>query len=131
MEKGVKHSESKPPVGKLFKQFPNALKAVAMCSLFGHLKYEEHDKDWLNYRRVEGQDYLDAMARHLLEGEGKDEQSNLPHKFHVAWNALADLEKYITGTIGEGIFNHSNKDIIEAWRNQFRKIDHVDEYDKK
>lgn len=119
MKKGVKHSESKPPVGKLFKQFPNALTAVAMCSMFGHLKYEEYDADWLNYKRVEGQDYLDAIARHLLGGLSFDEESKLPHKFHVAWNALADLEKYITETMGVREFNNSHNSAIEFWKEKF------------
>lgn len=90
---GVKHSKEKPKLSILFKQFPNALKAIARCSEFGHEKYKETDQDYLNYSRVEGgsDNYADAGLRHRTE-TGVSEESGLPHYYHVAWNALAELE---------------------------------------
>lgn len=42
------------------------------------------------------QRYLDALVRHLLamvvDPDGLDPETGLPHLAHVAWNALAVLE---------------------------------------
>lgn len=95
-QKGVKTNNLKPQMSLLFKQFPKALEAVVMCSQYGHEKYKETDEDYLNYTRVDGgsKTYADAGLRHRLE-EGNDLESRLPHQFHVAWNALAELELWI------------------------------------
>lgn len=93
---GQKHSAEKPQISLLFKQFPKALEAVSKCSQYGHEKYKETDSDYLNFKRVEGgsKAYADAGLRHRLQ-EGNDIESNLPHKYHIVWNALAELELYI------------------------------------
>ena len=93
---GVKTNKDKPQMSLLFKQFPKALQAVVKCSEFGHQKYKEVDTDYLNYTRVEGgsDKYADASLRHRLE-QGNDLESGLPHQFHSAWNALAELELWI------------------------------------
>lgn len=93
---GVKLNNGKPQISLLFKQFPKALEAIAKCSEYGHEKYKETDHDFLNYQRVEGgsKNYADAGLRHRLQ-EGNDNESGLPHAFHVAWNALAELEIWI------------------------------------
>jgi hypothetical protein len=90
--KGQKNNKGKPQLSLLFKQFPNALKAIALCSEYGHEEYKEYDQDYKNYQRVEGgsKNYADAGLRHRIE-EGNDE-SGLPHSYPVAWNALAELE---------------------------------------
>lgn len=93
---GVKLNKSKPQLSLLFKQFPKALEAIVKCSEYGHDKYKDTDQDFLNFKRVsEGSKaYADAGLRHRLQS-GDDEESNLPHSFHVAWNALAELELLI------------------------------------
>lgn len=95
-KEGVKLNKNKPQLSLLFKQFPKALEAIVKCSEYGHKKYKETDQDYLNYQRVEGgsQTYADASLRHRLE-KGNDLESGLPHQFHVAWNALAELELWI------------------------------------
>ena len=95
-EQGIKLNELKPQLSLLFKQFPKALEAIARCSEYGHEKYKETDKDYLNFKRVpEGSKaYADAGLRHRLE-KGIDLESFLPHSYHVAWNALAELELLI------------------------------------
>lgn len=95
-QKGVKTNNLKPQMSLLFKQFPKALEAVVLCSQYGHEKYKETDEDYLNYTRVDGgsKTYADAGLRHRLE-QGNDSESGLPHQFHVAWNALAELELWI------------------------------------
>lgn len=95
-EEGIKTNKNKHQMSLLFKQFPEALKAIVKCSEYGHNKYKETDSDFLNFKRVEGgsKTYADAGLRHRLE-QGKDLESNLPHQYHVAWNALAELELWI------------------------------------
>lgn len=94
-EKGVKENKNKPQLSILFTQFPKALEAIARCSEYGHLKYKDTDFDYLNYQRVEegSKAYADAGLRHRLYNKSAtDIESQLPHAYHVAWNALAELE---------------------------------------
>ena len=93
---GEKANKNKPQLSLIFKQFPQALEAIVKCSEYGHKKYEESDKDYLNYQRVEGgsKTYADSGLRHRLR-QGNDLESGLPHQFHVAWNALAELQLWI------------------------------------
>jgi len=95
-EEGKKTNKNKSQMSLLFKQFPKALEAIVMCSQYGHEKYKETDKDYLNYTRVDGgsKTYADAGLRHRLQ-QGNDLESGLPHQFHVAWNALAELQLWI------------------------------------
>ncbi len=92
---GVKYNDNKPKLSMLFTQFPDALKAVVKCSEYGHEKYKEFDKDFLNFKKVEGgsRAFADSGLRHRTE-KGLDE-SGLPHQYHVAWNALAELQMWI------------------------------------
>lgn len=95
-KKGVKHSNLKLPMSKLYVQFKDALQAVVLVSVFGHLKYKEYDEDWLNFKRVEGdRPYREAMHRHCLKTCPEEEETFLPPEFHIAWNALADLQMLI------------------------------------
>lgn len=89
---GIKHdSEKLPYFTVLCTQFPDAINAVIRRSLEGHLKYEEFDKDWKNWERVENgyETYSNALLRHLFK-EGED--TPLEHDIAVAWNALARLQ---------------------------------------
>ena len=93
--KGIKNNQNKPQISLLFKQFPKALEAVAKCSEYGHQKYKETDEDYLNFKRVDGgsKAYADAGLRHRTFVEKTlDEDSGLPHAWHIAWNALAELQ---------------------------------------
>jgi len=90
--KGHKHSDNKAPMGMMLKQFPLALEAVAERSQYGHNKYKEADKDWMNFKRVSNpkEQYHNAAVRHLAE-IGEDENS-LEHLKAAAWNILATLQ---------------------------------------
>ena len=92
---GKKENRNKPQLSILFKQFPKALEALTKCSEYGNNKYKDTDSDFLNFKRVEGgsKTYADAGLRHRLE-TGLDE-SGLPHQFHIAWNAVAELQLWI------------------------------------
>ncbi len=92
---GVKHDTGKPLAGILYEGFPNALLEVAKVGTFGAKKYSRGN--WLH---VDGGilRYTDALHRHqLLEqcGELVDEESQLLHAAHAAWNSLARLELLI------------------------------------
>ena len=95
---GVKRDNGKLPYYTvLFKQFPLALRAVIECSVAGHNKYHETDKDWQNFSRLENADtrYKDASLRHMAETgiiEDMIEYGEMTHEAAVVWNLLADLE---------------------------------------
>lgn len=69
---------------------------VAAVREFGSLKY----KDPENWKNVSAQRYRDALMRHVLryleDPQGKDDDSSLPHLWHVACNVafLCALEKF-------------------------------------
>jgi hypothetical protein len=97
-QKGVKYNKGKLPLDiVLTRQFPKALNAISKATMFGHNKYFESDEDYLNFKNVEGgsQTYADALQRHSIDKGSIDEDSGLPHIFHKAWNALAELELWI------------------------------------
>lgn len=87
-----------PVVDGCFRYFPRALLAVGLVSKSGCDKYkvELRDKGWLSYTESE---LINSEGRHILkeEIEGRyDSDSGMLHKAHIAWNALADLEKLLS-----------------------------------
>ena len=69
---------------------------IARIREYGNKKYPEGGKD--NWKRVEVERYRDAAYRHLLayidDPHGVDEESGLPHLWHLACNIafLCELE---------------------------------------
>lgn len=68
---------------------------IAAIREYGNKKY--HDPE--NWRQVEAQRYRDAAYRHFLryldDPEGMDEESGLPHLWHLACNIafLCEMER--------------------------------------
>ena len=65
--------------------------AVTAVRMYGNAKY--HDPE--NWRQVEPQRYRDALYRHwlaYLKGEKCDQESGLPHLWHLACNAAFLIE---------------------------------------
>lgn len=88
---GAKLDAGKVRVGLVLGDFSHALEQVSRVGTFGAVKYSDHG--WLAV--ANGIDrYTDAMLRHwLAEQDGAtDDQTNLLHAAHLAWNALARLE---------------------------------------
>ena len=67
------------------------IEAVTAVRMFGLQKY--HDPD--NWKQVEPERYRDALYRHwlaYLKGEKDDQESGLPHLWHLACNAAFLIE---------------------------------------
>lgn len=64
-----------------------AIRAIATIRQFGVMKYKDPD----NWKKVEPERYWDALYRHLLacvdDPLSIDEESGLPHLWHLACNA--------------------------------------------
>ena len=105
--KGKKYDNGKSMAGTLCRVFPRALLGIGQCIEFGTRKYPKPDnwclvEDGLNR-------YTDSLMRHLLKmfaGQEIDPETNLPHIFHVCWNALAIAEFYIKdhAELDKGLF---------------------------
>lgn len=71
------------------------IEAVMAVREYGTNKYGSPD----NWKKVDKQDYKDALYRHwlkYLKGETTDEESGLPHLWHLATNIafLIEMEKW-------------------------------------
>lgn len=91
MDIGTKYDGGKNQLGLVLNDFANALWMVGEVGTYGAQKYAPHN--WLG---VHPDRYTDAMYRHLflevISEDGYDDESNLLHAAHAAWNALARLE---------------------------------------
>lgn len=71
---------------------PEIIKAIARVRMYGTAKYGDRD----NWQMVEAQRYRDAAYRHWLAylGDpcGVDEESGLPHLWHLACNIAFLIE---------------------------------------
>ena len=71
---------------------------IARIREYGNAKYPEGGPE--NWRQVDPQRYRDAAFRHLLayldDPAGVDDESGLPHLWHLACNIafLCEMEKY-------------------------------------
>lgn len=95
-DEGKKYDGGKPMVGTLVNVFPRALMAIGACIKWGTKKYPDPN----NWKQVDcaAKRYQDSLMRHLCKhnmGILFDEETQLPHLVHVAWNALAILELYL------------------------------------
>lgn len=73
------------------------IKNIAAVREYGNNKYPEGGKN--NWKQVKPERYRDALFRHMLayieNPKGCDEESGLPHLWHLACNVafLCELEK--------------------------------------
>ena len=91
-----KYCEAKADSGKVRPTLvpPSLVLAVASIREYGCKKYKDPD----NWRKVEPQRYKDALYRHFLaylSGEKFDNESGLPHLWHMACNIafLVEMEE--------------------------------------
>lgn len=87
---GKKYDKGKPRLAEMIQDFRLPLIEVAKVWAFGADKYDKG-----NWRYVLGGEerYTNALMRHLVAEADtqKDDESELMHAAHVAWNALARL----------------------------------------
>jgi hypothetical protein len=88
---GFKLDHLKPDLDLVLGDFSRALDAVGQVGTFGAAKYSR--SGWLEVPNGLSR-YKSALWRHLLadKKEEVDQESNLLHLAHAAWNALAILE---------------------------------------
>lgn len=92
MNQDAKADEGKPRLSLVPRKI---IWAIAAIREYGNKKY--HDPE--NWRQVEPQRYRDAAYRHFMryldDPTGVDEESGLPHLWHLATNIsfLCELEK--------------------------------------
>ena len=90
MSEGIKFDGGKLRLAEMMQDFRLPLSAVCKVWEFGADKYEKS-----NWKKVGNaiDRYTNAMLRHLMEEEAKpfDDESEILHAAHVAWNALARL----------------------------------------
>lgn len=87
------NQEAKADAGKLrLTLVPvSVIRAIAEVRGYGTKKYGSPD----NWKRVEPERYRDAAYRHwlaYLDGEANDEESGLPHLWHLATNIAFLIE---------------------------------------
>ena len=79
------------------------IRAVAAIREYGCEKY--HDPE--NWRQVEPQRYRDAAFRHFMayldDPQGVDEESGLPHLWHLACNIAFLIEMEESKCLNDGI----------------------------
>ena len=105
IKEGNMDNDQFPESGKMMDKQPKAdagkprptlvpvslIDAVTAVRMYGNEKY--HDPE--NWRKVEPQRYRDALYRHwlaYLKGEKCDQESGLPHLWHLACNAAFLIE---------------------------------------
>lgn len=97
---GAKLDAGKVRAGLVLGAFAPALWQVARVGTFGANKYS--DNGWLSVTDGEAR-YTDAQVRHDMQhqmGLTHDDESNLLHLAHAAWNALAKLTLFIRNNPG-------------------------------
>lgn len=100
-EAGAKLDHGKVRPALVLGGFARALWAVSEVGSFGAGKYTENG--WVSVPNGKAR-YEDADLRHWLKdkmGQDKDDDSNLTHLAHKAWNALAALDLELRKREGE------------------------------
>lgn len=95
---GAKLDAGKLRAGLVLDDFALALAAVTAVGTVGAHKYTPHG--WLSVPDALAR-YTDAQRRHELAhacGEEHDQDTELPHLAHAAWNALARLQLLLSNS---------------------------------
>tara|TARA_R110000764_G_scaffold234257_1_gene328017 strand:+ start:2112 stop:2408 length:297 start_codon:yes stop_codon:yes gene_type:complete len=74
--------------------FPDAIKAIAQCSLQGNVQH--HNDKPLHWDREKSKDHLDCLVRHSIDhGFNPVDTDGQLHLAKAAWRALAALQIYL------------------------------------
>lgn len=86
MSKGERFNEGKPELSMVL-EARHGLQGIAQVLMFGRDKYARGNwRNGLSHTQI-----MDSLLRHsskYLSGEDLDDESGLPHVYHVACNAL-------------------------------------------
>lgn len=82
--------KGQPVYSGVLMYFPDALKAVAECSLAGNEQH--HPGTELHWDKSKSTDEKDACVRHLMEA-GTIDDDGIRHSTKAAWRALANLQR--------------------------------------
>jgi len=86
--------KDKPVATGVLDYFPDAIRAVALCSKVGN---EQHNPGSpMHWDRAKSGDESDALMRHFME-RGTVDTDGIMHSTKVAWRALAMLQKELEG----------------------------------
>ena len=105
-----KHQKRKqtPVFSGCVNYFPDALCAVAQCSLIGN---NQHNKgEPLHWAREKSTDEPDALLRHLMQYDEMDDDGIL-HATKVAWRGLSLLQRTLEAR-GEATISKHNTTTI-------------------
>lgn len=100
---------------------------IAMVRMYGVSKYPNGGKD--NWKKVEIERYRDALCRHLIayinNPKGNDEESGLPHLWHLACNVafLCELEEMENTGMPEKSAETCEDEVLIACLEDFTKED--------
>lgn len=89
----IKQHEGKIPLSNLL-HFRNALREISKVREFGLKKYPDAE----SFKQVPNAMLTDALMRNLFDevDNNIDEESGCEHLAHLAWNAIALLEKRLS-----------------------------------
>jgi hypothetical protein len=92
MPTGIQDRKRRPVFSGVLKYFPDAILAVAECSLLGNEQH--HPGTPLHWDKTKSTDEGDALVRHLMQA-GTTDFDGVRHSAKVAWRALALLQREI------------------------------------
>lgn len=91
--------KERPVATGVLDYFPDAIVAVSEVSFKGNQKHNPGQP--LNWNRAKSGDEADAILRHLMQRGLIDPEDGLRHSAHLAWRALALLQKEIEAAQAE------------------------------
>tara|TARA_B110000902_G_scaffold60871_1_gene71729 strand:- start:5083 stop:5373 length:291 start_codon:yes stop_codon:yes gene_type:complete len=89
MTEEAENRKNTPIFSGVLMYFPDAIKAVAQCSLQGNVQH--HPDKPLHWDKKKSSDHLDSLTRHLMDA-GTLDVDGISHSTKVAWRALANLQ---------------------------------------
>lgn len=95
-----------------------AMAEVAKVAAYGRSKYDKYN--WK--KEAPMSQYHDCRQRHELKywyGQDNDSESKCHHLAHLAWNALAALEKVLTGTDVDDRYKGYPKEFVDNLEDVF------------
>ena len=117
IEEYHRQRKNTPVYTGFIKYFPDAVNAVARCSMAGNAQHNPTEK--LHWDRSKSGDEMDALFRHLMEAGTMDVDGVL-HSTKAAWRALANLQKELEQS-GQAPMSEYNNMTLEESINYYKR----------